>query len=145
MRWDQIRSGLLAGPMVPNSTTDLRPLFGRPETPRADEALVEAPQGIMSMPGSTDFMAQTLTRGAMSPPKSQIELGQTPLMRDALDELSGLVQGRGMGRMVSGKDVYDPVEPSDDLPDLPSRGAAGPLRNMRTTDPNMRDLFKDWF
>ena len=137
----------------------------------------------MALPGSTDFMAQTMTRGAMSPPKSKIELSQTPAMRDTLGELSGLVQGQGMGRMVSqlpddliiGRgDV--PIDPDEDLhldpkrwneipsatpeeieemkpgknrpaplPDLPSRRAAGPLRDMRTTDPNMRDLFKDWF
>ena len=59
MRLDRLREGLLAGPLVPGGTTDIRPLFGSPaqETPTTNRTIGD--MGFQSDLNAAERMAGT--------------------------------------------------------------------------------------
>ena len=154
MRWDRIREGLLADPMTPGATTDLRPVVQAARNEWRTQSPVNQTIG---NPGFRDEFSPAAALGAdIRGRGSRPQMPPTnPRMRGVLPELSDLAQGKAMGRPVTtmGEPPPQPTPiPGGDLPTAPPNPAPdndiadamklAPLQNMQPVDSSYGDLFK---
>ena len=133
MRWDQIRQGLLAGPMQPG-TTDMRKLAHADTdpwgwAPRTDQAIgghaqsqlqeIEKLNNVMRTTGVPMDVPTATARGtlrtAMQTPFSTApQPGPDPKLAAVLPELSDIVQGKKMGSQFENIIINDNPQWSDE-------------------------------
>jgi len=171
MRTNRIRDGLLADPMTPGATTDLRPVVQAARNEWSTQSPVNqtiADPGFQSTlnmytpdpqlkgmlaslgvpPVTPDQVARSSLRAAIEGQGGRPQMPPTnPRMRGVLPELSDLAQGKAMGRPVTTMGEPPPQPPPIPGGDLPGGDDADlpsrpPLQNMQPVDSSYGDLFK---